>query len=90
MISALALTVCLALGMTTGSFASPVSEEGAAYTTGVASVDQHMDAAAKARAKAARASKKDGKMKKDQWCSRFPQLSVYSDSSFSVTKSWLL
>ena len=48
MISALALTVCLALGMTTGSFASPVSEEGAAYTTGVASVDQHMDAAAKA------------------------------------------
>ena len=22
--------------------------------------------------------------------SRFPQLSVYSDSSFSVTKSWLL
>ena len=66
MISALALTVCLALGMTTGSFASPVSEEGAAYTTGVASVDQHMDAAAKARAKAAKASKKDGKMKKDQ------------------------
>ena len=66
MISALALTVCLALGMTTGSFASPVSEEGAAYTTGVASVDQHMDTAAKARAKAAKASKKDGKMKKDQ------------------------
>lgn len=66
MISALALTVCLALGMTTGSFASPVSEEGAAYTTGVASVDQHMDAAAKARAKAVKAAKKAGKVEKDQ------------------------
>lgn len=66
MISALALTVCLALGMTTGSFASPVSEEGAAYTTGVASVDQHMDAAAKAKAKAVKAAKKAGKVEKDQ------------------------
>lgn len=61
MISALALTVCLALGMTTGSFASPVREEGAAYTTGVASVDQHMDAVAKAKA-----AKKAGKVEKDQ------------------------
>lgn len=66
MISALALTVCLALGMTTGSFASPVREEGAAYTTGVASVDQHMDAVAKAKAKAAKAAKKAGKVEKDQ------------------------
>ena len=57
MISALALTVCLALGMTTGSFASPVREEGAAYTTGVASVDQHMDAVAKVKAKAAKVEK---------------------------------
>ena len=56
MISALALTLCLALGMTTGSLASAADNEGAAYTTGVASVDQHMDAVARAKAKAAKAA----------------------------------
>lgn len=66
MISALALTLCLALGMTTGSLASAADNEGAAYTTGVASVDQHMDAVARAKAKAAKAAKKAGKTKKDQ------------------------
>ena len=66
MISALALTLCLALGMTTGSLASAADNEGAAYTTGVASVDQHMDAVARAKAKAAKAAKKAGKVKKDQ------------------------
>lgn len=64
MISALALTLCLALGMTTGSLASAADNEGAAYTTGVASVDQHMDAVARAKAKAAKAAKKAGKTKK--------------------------
>lgn len=66
MISALALTLCLALGMTTGSLASAADNEGAAYTTGVASVDQHMDTVARAKAKAAKAAKKAGKTKKDQ------------------------
>lgn len=62
MISALALTVCLALGMTMGSFASSDSDDVAAYTTGVASVDQHLDAVSRAKAKAAKkAAKKTDK-----------------------------